>query len=203
MRNLPTYKNFINEQRLFEARYDKINIFDVDDTLVVTDSKIKVTDNKSGKVYELTPKEFNEYQSKPHHELDFSDFSNLDILKAGKIVDWVFDILKSTMEKGKRVGIITARGDAQLIYDFLIHNGVDVNPKYIFAINDPIQKFKAKNIATRKQEAFQRLIDMGFNDFTFFDDDQENIKLAQELDKTNPEIKMKTRLIKQKWIPRK
>ena len=67
MRNLPTYKNFVNEQKLFESKYDKINIFDVDDTLVVTDSKIKVTDNKNGKVYELTPKEFNEYESKKHH----------------------------------------------------------------------------------------------------------------------------------------
>ena len=102
MRNLPTYKGFVNEQRLFEAKYEKINIFDVDDTLVVTDSKIKVTDNKTGKVYELTPKEFNEYETKKHHELDFSDFSDLNILKAGKIIDWVFDILKATMKKGKR-----------------------------------------------------------------------------------------------------
>ena len=202
MRQLPSYQNFVNEARLNEAKYQKINIFDVDDTLVVTDSKIKVTDNKTGKVYELTPKEFNEYEAKAHHDLDFSDFGDPDILKAGKIIDWVFNILKATMKKGKRVGIITARGDAQLIYDFLIHHGVDVNPKYIFAINDPKQNFTAKNIATRKQEAFQRLMDMGFNDFTFFDDDKENIRLAQELDKANPNIKLKTRLIKQKWIPK-
>ena len=202
MRQLPTYQKFVNEGKLFEAKYQKINIFDVDDTLVVTDSKIKVTDNKTGKVYELTPKEFNDYEAKAHHDLDFTDFSDPNILKAGKIIDWVFNILKATMKKGKRVGIITARGDAQLIYDFLIHHGVDVNPKYIFAINDPVQKFTAKNIATRKQEAFQRLMDMGFNDFTFFDDDKENIRLAQELDKKNPNINLKTKLIKQKWIPK-
>jgi hypothetical protein len=202
MRQLPSYQNFVNEARLYESKYQKINIFDVDDTLVVTDSKIKVTDNKTGKVFELTPKEFNEYRAKPHHDLDFSDFSDPDILKAGKIIDWVFEILKGTMKKGKRVGIITARGDAQLIYDFLIHHGVDVNPKYIFAINDPKQEFEGDSISKRKIEAFQRLIDMGFHDFTFFDDDRENIRLAQELDKQNPDIKLKTRLIKQKWIPK-
>ena len=202
MRQLPTYREFVNESRLFEAKYDKINIFDVDDTLVVTNSKIKVTDNKTGKIYELTPKEFNEYEAKAHHDLDFTDFGDPDILKAGKIIDWVFNILKATMKKGKRVGIITARGDAQLIYDFLIHHGVDVNPKYIFAINDPIQKFEGDSISKRKIEAFQRLMDMGFRDFTFFDDDKENIKLAQELDKSNKDIKLKTRLIKQKWIPK-
>ena len=44
-------------------------------------------------------------------------------------------------------------------------------------------------------------IDMGFNDFTFFDDDEENIKLAKSLSK-EPNIKMKAKLIKSKWIPK-
>ena len=43
---------------------------------------------------------------------------------------------------------------------------------------------------------------MGFNDITFFDDDKENIKLAKELDKETPELKLKTRWIKNKWIPK-
>jgi hypothetical protein len=196
MKNVNTYREFLNE-----AKYTNINLFDVDDTLVVTKSKIKVTDEK-GKTYELTPKEFNEYENSPDHKLDFSDFRNAEILKAGKIIDWVFNILKATMRKGKRVGIVTARDDAKLIYNFLIHHGVDVNPRYIFAINDPKQGFTGNSIALRKKEAFQRFIEMGFNDLTFFDDDKENIKLAQELDKENPDIKLKTKWIKNKWIPK-
>lgn len=199
MRQLPTYQEFVNEA----VKYSSINIFDVDDTLVVTDSKIRVTDHETKQTYELTPKEFNEYEAQPHHELDFTDFQNPDILKAGKIIDWVFNILKKTMKKGKRVGIITARDDAKLIYDFLIHHGVDVNPKYIFAVNDQKGGYSGNTIAERKKEAFLRLIHLGFTDFTFFDDDQENIRLAKELDKEHPEVKVKTRLIKQKWIPRK
>ena len=42
---------------------------------------------------------------------------------------------------------------------------------------------------------------MGFNNFTFFDDDRENINLANSLNK-EPGIKMKAKLIKQKWIPK-
>ena len=42
---------------------------------------------------------------------------------------------------------------------------------------------------------------MDFNDFTFYDDDNENIKLAKSLNK-EPGINMKAKLIKQKWIPR-
>mgnify|MGYP001240104011 FL=1 len=42
---------------------------------------------------------------------------------------------------------------------------------------------------------------MGFNDFTFFDDDEENIKIAKSLNKESG-IKMKAKLIKSKWIPK-
>ena len=202
MKQIPSYQNFVNEGKLFEGKYNNINIFDVDDTLVVSDAKIKVTDHKTKKTYELTPKEFNEYTEKPHQDLDFSDFEDPNILKAGRIITWVFDILKGTMKKGKRVGIITARGNAQMIYDFLIYHGVDVNPKYIFAINDPKQGFYGNTIAQRKKEAFKRLVTLGFNDFTFFDDDKENIELAKELAKEDPNVTMKTRLIRQRWIPK-
>ena len=73
---------------------NKIKIFDVDDTLVVTKSKIKVYDTKTKKWFSLTPQEFNHYKSEPHHKLDYSDFKDLEILKAGKTIEWVFEILR-------------------------------------------------------------------------------------------------------------
>ena len=49
--------------RLFESnRRKSITIFDVDDTLVVTRSKIKVHNPKTGFSAELTPQEFNTFQ---------------------------------------------------------------------------------------------------------------------------------------------
>ena len=103
-----------------------INIFDVDDTLVVTRSKIRVFDHKSRKVIELTPQEFNTYEANPDHFLDFSDFRDAEILKAGKIIDWVFDILRRTIKRGKPVGIITARDDGAAVEEFLSHNQVSL-----------------------------------------------------------------------------
>ena len=180
---------------------NSMNVFDVDDTLVITDSKIKVHDTKTGETFELTPQEFNEYNSKPHHKQDYSDFSSLDILKAGKLIDWVVDILKGTLKKRKAVGIITARGDQQLIKDFLLHHGININKDFIFAINDPKHGLKG-TVPEKKKEAFKRLIDLGFNDFRFFDDSKENIDFAKELAKENPDIKMDAKHIKQKWIPK-
>jgi len=194
--------NNIYCMELFEV-YSKgkdITVFDVDDTLVVTKSKIKVFNPKTGYEIELTPQEFNTFKTKPHDKFDFSDFRDLEILKGGKIIEWVFNILKRTIAKGKAVGIITARDDAKLIYDFLSHNGVKINPDYIFAINDPSLGFTGST-AQKKKEAFMKFVQMGFRNFQFFDDDRENIKIANSLNKELPEVKMKATLIKQKWIP--
>ena len=196
-------EEFKNYPFLDPKKRNRINIFDVDDTLVVTDSKIKVTDNKTGKVFTLSPQDFNEYERKKHHELDFSDFKNPDILKAGKIIDWVFEILRKTMKRDKAVGIITARDDRKLIYDFLLHSGVHIHPDFIFAVSDPKEFDIKKPISHNKKEAFRKLMDLGFNEFNFFDDDLENLKLAKSLENEYPEVKIRTKHIKQKWIPRK
>ena len=59
-------------------------------------------------------------------------FRDLNILKAGKIIEWVFSILRRTIQKGKAVGIITARDDAKLIQQFLAHNGTSFDHKIMY-----------------------------------------------------------------------
>lgn len=180
---------------------NKIKIFDVDDTLVVTKSKIKVYNTKTKKWFSLTPQEFNLYKTEPYHELDYSDFRDVEILKAGKTIDWVFEILRRAVRKGTPVGVITARDNKDIICEFLSHNGVHINCNYIYAINDPDLGFTGST-AEKKKQAFERFVDMGFTNFEFYDDDAENIRLANQLAKEDPTIKMKAKLIKQKWIPR-
>jgi len=190
------FKDFVDLSKV--GKYDAITIFDVDDSLVITNSQIKVNDSKTGETFTLTPAEFNEFEKHAHHEMDFSDFKDLEILKAGKLIERVFNVLKKTMQRGRRVGIITARDDKNLIYDFLSHHGVDVNPKYIFAVSDPNNGFTG-SIADRKKQAFMELITIGFRDFIFYDDDRENIKIADSLGKEIKGISIKTRLVNSDW----
>ena len=182
------------------TKRNQINVFDVDDVLVISDAKIRIYDSVSGETFNLSPQDYNTYVSKPHHTSDYSDFASLEILKAGKIIDWVMEILKKTLEKKKAVGIITARGDRQLIKDFLLHHGININKDFIFAINDPRHSFDG-TIAEKKKQAFVSLIDMGFNDFKFFDDSKENIDFANAL-VNEYDIKMEATHIKQSWIPK-
>jgi len=187
--------NFLNNKHRHE-----INIFDLDDTLVVTPAKIIVKDQKKGEIYKLTPSEFNSYEQEDHHELDFSEFHSLEILKAGKLIDWVLDILKSTMKKGKAVGIITARSDWDVIVEFLIHHGILINRDFVFAVSDNRHGFTG-SIAERKKQALLEFVEMGFTNFQFFDDNLENLRLAKEISREIPEVKMKTTHIKKEWIP--
>lgn len=190
------YSDFIDPKR--QGKYQSITIFDVDDTLIVTKSKIRVTDTSTGETFDLTPAEFNEFEKKSSHQLDFSDFRNLDILKAGRIVDKIFNILKESMEGGRRVGIITARDNQELIFQFLLHHGVVVNKSYIFAINDPRLGFTG-TVAEKKKQAFIELLKQGFRDFIFYDDDKENLRIADSLNGEIEGIRVKTKLVKPTW----
>lgn len=190
------YEDFVDPSR--KEKYDAITVFDVDDTLVITQSKIKVKDINTGETFELTPAQFNEFEKHPHHEMDFSDFTDLSILKAGTIIKKIFKVLKKTMEDGRRVGIITARDNRELIFQFLLHHGVIVNPKYIFAINDPSLGFKG-SIAEKKKQAFYELVKIGFKDFIFYDDDLENIRIANSIPKEIKGVNIKTKHVKPTW----
>lgn len=190
------YQDFVDPSK--KEKYDAITIFDVDDTLVVTKSLIRVVDTQSGEKFELTPAEFNEFEKKSHHQMDYSDFRDLEILKAGKLIEHIFKVLRDTMNKGRRVGIITARDNSNMIAQFLLHHGVVVNPKYIFAINDPNLGFEG-TVAEKKKRAFIELIRIGFRDFIFYDDDLENIRLANSLNKEIEGIQIKTKHVKPSW----
>jgi len=176
---------------------DAMNVFDVDDTLIVTDAQIHVYDPITKKKFSLTPQEYNDFKAQKHQQMDFSDFDKIEIMRKGIIVDWVFTILKKTMIMKKAVGIITARNDAKLIRQFFLEQGIDINPKFIFAVGGPHKD----SVAQRKKDAFKKLVTLGFKRFQYFDDDKSNIKLAKTLEDDYDDVTVKTKLIKGKHLP--
>lgn len=180
---------------------DFISIFDLDDCLVVTKAKIKVYDPADNMVYELTPAEFNKYEKRSHHHLDFSEFDDHEILMNGRPIKWVLNILKNTMNKQKKVGIITARSDKKIVIDFLEKHGVKLDHDLVFAINNPSSKYKGTN-AEKKKQAFEDLIKMGYRKFRFFDDNLDNLKQVKELEQEYEDVKIEIKQILDKWIPK-
>ena len=194
MKHVKTYESYLNEVNRKGKPYhgSKILVFDLDDTLVITDAKIKVCNKKSGECFSLTPEEFNEYESNPDHELDFDDFKSLEIMKAGKMIDYYLKIFKEAYKSKLAVGIVTARDDRKMIYTWLReHVGFRIDKDLIYAVNDPVHKFKGA-ISDRKKAAFKELIDMGYTDFQFYDDDTANLKLVKSLESEHEGINIST-----------
>ena len=160
---------------------NKLVIFDLDDTLVKTDAKIKIVDRKTGKVIkEMTPQDFNTFESKSkRHVLNFDDFLNPEILRQGNFIHEIFSKLKGYYKKGIPVSIVTARSSSDLVRNFFLDHGIDIHPQLVIAINDPQYDYEG-SIADKKKQAIKDLIDLGFKHLTFFDDSEENLKLAKE-----------------------
>lgn len=188
---IKTYDDFLLEKnRPFSET--SITVFDLDDTLVITDAKIKVCNIVTGDCHELTPEEFNEYESNPNHELNFDDFKSLEIMKAGQLIHYYLKILADAYKMKRAVGVVTARDSQEMIYKWMKeHVGFHIAKDLIFAINDPVHGLSG-SIAQKKQEAFRRYIEMGYKNIQFFDDDDANLRLVQALSKEYPDINLST-----------
>ena len=103
-------------------------------------------------------------------------------MKAGKLIGYYLKIFKEAYRSGIAVGIVTARDDRNMIWTWLReHVGYRIDKDLIFAVNDPIHKYKG-NISDRKKAAFKDLIEMGYSDMQFYDDDDANLKLVKSLE---------------------
>lgn len=185
----------INEELKGPFSKEKVLIFDLDDTLVITAAKIKVCDPKHNTCFELTPEEFNTYEKHPRHVLNFDDFKSLEVMKAGRLIEKYLNILAKNYRAGNAIGVISARDDENMIYDWLKHHvGFHISRELIWCVNDP-RRGMSGNIAEKKKEAMRWFIEQGFTDISFFDDDKNNIGLVNQLGK-ELNIKIKTHLAK-------
>lgn len=198
MKYIKTLEAFLVTEKPYSK--EKIVVFDLDDTLVITDAKIKVCNRVNGECFSLTPEEFNEYEANADHDLDFTDFASLEIMKAGRLIEHYLNIFKSNYKKGIAVGIVTARDDREMIYKWLReHVGFRIDKDLIFAISDPVHGFTG-SIADRKKQAFETYINMGYVNFKFYDDDTANLKLVKSLEKEHNNIKIYTKKAKKPKI---
>lgn len=80
--------------KLKDIKKDRLIIFDLDDTLIKTDAKVKILNHRTKKIIcELTSKEFNEFKKEKYHVLNFDDFECPEILKEGVFIKEEFQFL--------------------------------------------------------------------------------------------------------------
>lgn len=181
----------INEVTIKGKKSEKLAVFDLDDTLIISSAMIQVLDINTHKVIKtLTPAEFNFFKPNKKTSLSFSEFEDYEILKKSKFIVEILDKLLAYYKQGVHVAIVTARSNSDMIRRFFLENGIDIHPSLVIAVNDPRHKYSG-NIAQRKKQALHELVEQGYSDFIFFDDNHENLELAKEIEKEK-DVKVKT-----------
>tara|TARA_R110000796_G_scaffold160508_1_gene277340 strand:- start:405 stop:986 length:582 start_codon:yes stop_codon:yes gene_type:complete len=164
---------------------NKLRVFDFDDTLAVSDSKVTVI-HKNGATEELTPAEFNVYREITGDTYDFSQFESVinprEVIEVTQILAKILNA--ESRGSGKRkTAILTSRGPLakEQIRNFVTKT---VGPKadieiVTLASSDP----------NDKRDWIDRQIQtLGFTDVRFFDDGAENVAAVLELKEKYPDI---------------
>lgn len=164
-------KSLLNER--------KLRVFDFDDTLVKTSSRIRVK-KPDGNVITMSSHEYALYVADQGDEFDFSDFN---YVVEPKPLVFATHILKAMQEKeGDRlITILTARATASAsnIKKYLCDIGLCNVDVVALQSSDPFDK--AKWIASQ--------VERGYDDVTFIDDSRKNIDAVATLKRNVPGLR--------------
>ena len=187
LNDLNNHDKALRNTRDLNAPKKGISIFDFDDTLATSKSKV-IVEMPDGSTTELTPAEFAKQHGKLEQQSAIFDFSQFNEVIDGKPGPLVAKLKKAIDKFGnKDVFVLTARpqASAQAIYDFLKGIGLEVPLQNITGLEDGTPQAKANWVIGKAGE--------GYNDFYFTDDVYKNVKAVQEALEV-VDVKSKTRL---------
>ena len=174
LNDLNDYDTALRNARNLNAPVKGISIFDFDDTLATTKSKI-IVNMPDGKVKKITPAEFAKQHGKLEEQGATFDFNEFNKVVRGKPA-LAANKLKKAIEKfgNKDVFVLTARpqASAQAIYEFLKGIGLEIPLKNITGLENGTPQAKANWVVSKAAE--------GYNDFYFTDDVYKNVKAVQD-----------------------
>ena len=157
---------------------DTFAVFDFDETLALTDSKILVVDDDGKKVKTLTPAKYAVYIPEPGENFDFSEF---DIVKDGRPTPLV-DVLRDVAACGTTAAaILTARGPKaqEPIRSFFKEMGIRL--QIIDTVNTSDPQAKARKIKGYLRDFSPRVIH-------FFEDSPKNLEAVKKMAQADPEF---------------
>lgn len=166
---------------------DKLRIFDFDDTLVHTDSKIHITKKATGEKMTLTPGEYAVYDEEEGDAFDFSEFDGP--IKSAKEFKRYTSIMRAMLDAGgsdRKVVVLTARADSKSVEDYLKTIGIQA-PVIGVGSSDPY----------KKSQWIEDQIAQGYDDVYFLDDSIKNLAAVDQLKSKYPNVKIRTQNVLQ------
>jgi len=127
-------RTIIKEELAEVLKRRTLLVFDFDDTIAHTNSKVFV--KRNNEKIGMDSGQFANYKYQPGDELDFSDFDRVE----GSVIPHTLQILKDEMKKGHKVVVITARppGAIEGIKRFFEQN--EIEPPDIYATSGSSNK---------------------------------------------------------------
>jgi hypothetical protein len=176
--------------RAKEIQPNKLVIFDIDDTLVKTDTKVNVI--KDGKVIKrLNSHDFTHYKLEPGESFDFGAFRDAkEFFEKAKPILPMIGQLKRDIDTGNKVIMVTARedfNDRELFLNTFRRFGIDMSKVHVYRagnIKDKLSTEEKKKIIIRKV--------LDSNDYTkaiMYDDAIPNLELFLSLKDSHPGVK--------------
>lgn len=184
--------------KLFTSSKPSLSIFDIDDTLFRTTTKVHIV--KNGKrIKSLSPAQFNFYMKKPGEDYDFSDFrSSEHFAKTAKPIKNVFNLAKKLVTRskgsGSKVIALTARSDMDdrdMFLNAFRKFGFPIDSIHVErAGNLPLPGSQAKKVIVRRYLSSGR-----FRHTQMFDDHPANLTSFLELRSEFPTITFEAFLV--------
>ena len=168
--------------RAKEFSPNKLVIFDIDDTLVHTQTKVRVI--QDGKVVkELNSHDFTHYKLQPGEEFDFENFRNAqEFFNNSKPIIPMMNQLKQDIATGNKVVMVTARADfddRELFLDTFRKYGVDMGKVHVYRAGNMTQKVQTEE---KKKIIIRNLLDKGnYTKAIMYDDAVPNLTSFVEL----------------------
>jgi hypothetical protein len=176
--------------RAQEFQPKKLVIFDIDDTLVHTQTKVNVV--KDGQVTkELNSHDFTHYKLQPGEQFDFENFRNAhDFFHNSKPIIPMMDQLKNDIATGNKVVMVTARADfddKELFLDTFRKYGVDIDRVHVYRAGNMTGKMQTEE---KKKIIIRKLLDQGqYTKAIMYDDAVPNLDSFVELKDEYPRTK--------------
>ena len=164
-------------------------VFDFDDTLIKSDSKVNVT-KADGESLSLNSTQYKAYRKEPGDSFDYSEFDEYP--KEASFIDSVLAELKAAMALDgiDSVVILTARQNPQPVREFLTNNDLGGIQVVATGSDDPYSK--ANYIMNRlKTEDFDEVI--------VFEDNVKNIRTIRKV-VTDAGYKLETNRVTNKGV---
>ena len=183
-------KSSIDEEASKTTGEKKLVIFDIDDTLVTTKTKVGVVHN--GKtVKQLDSHEFTHYKLKPGETFDFGAFRDAeDFFEHAQPIAPMIEQLKNDIATGNRVVMVTARADfnsKEIFLKTFEQWHVDMSQVHVYRAGndtDPVP------IDEKKARIIRRLLNgHAYNKAIMYDDSVPNLESFVQLHNEYPGVK--------------